>query len=301
MSKTFEEKDNLGEFKRLVESKEEIESEIYQNLIESLIFENKAEECYEVSIEENNVQVVELLIKNKIDVNTNIGKHRWTPLNIAAMELHNDIIKLLIYNKADINKSDNEFGYAPLLNAVYNTCDDDSTETIELILKLKGDINKPENLDGETPLIMSIFYEKTKVIRLLVENKVDVNKANEEGQSPLHAITVKNCEDNIEIIELLIESNSDINITDNEGNTALHNSVDIRNKEILKLLIKNGADINKKNNRGEIADIESILTKDEINNLLYNNYKDQLNDTVKKKGNEEKNEDKGKNNNNNIN
>jgi len=89
-------------------------------------------------------------------------------------------------------------------------------------------------------------YEKNNIniIKLLLENKADINYTDKNDNTILH----KACkENNVELAKFLIKKGANINCKNEDDNTALHIVCKNNNEELIKLLINKGANINKKN------------------------------------------------------
>ena len=68
---------------------------------------------------------------------------------------------------------------------------------------------------GRTALLFAVVYNKTDVIRLLLQNGADVNKRNRHGDfTPVHLAAWNN---NTEAIAMLMKHGASINITGNRG------------------------------------------------------------------------------------
>ena len=57
-------------------------------------------------------------------------------------------------------------------------------EVVKVLVEKGADINKAMN-DGFTPLLMASLKGHVEVVGVLVENGADINKANNDGYTPL--------------------------------------------------------------------------------------------------------------------
>ncbi|MEM7727629.1 MAG: ankyrin repeat domain-containing protein, partial [Cyanobacteria bacterium P01_A01_bin.45] len=100
-----------------------------------------------------------------------------------------------------------------------------------------------------------------KIIKILVKNGVDINRKDNQGQTPLFYWT-----NDLDITEFLINSGADVNTKNNYGQTALFKAVaytdltklilqhganvNAHYQKVAQLLIKHGANVNTKDNHG---------------------------------------------------
>ena len=154
----------------------------------------------------------------------------------VSIDLYNAIIgrdsncvKNLLDNGADINKVYDD-GCTPLLIATYNG----DIQCIRLLLGYGADVNKSNNHDGETPLLVTIKYNNSNYfeillyvgtynrkkrpedyierIKLFLEYGADVNKANKDGETPLHYVlkySGKNDCDTLLLLDAIYEDIAD--------------------------------------------------------------------------------------------
>ena len=87
-----------------------------------------------------------------------------------------------------------------------------------------------------------LIIESKKLVDKLLSEGVDVNKADNHGQTPIFCIT----DQNLDIAEKLIAKGSNVNQSDENGQTPLINVVSNKNAKAVKLLIKSGANVNAK-------------------------------------------------------
>ena len=100
--------------------------------------------------------------------------------------------------------------------------------------------------DGED-LISAAADGKTDVVKALIAQGADLNKANSGGWTPINSAVGKG---HAEVVKLLIAAGADVNKASNDGWTPLNNAADEGHAEVVKLLIVAGADLNKANSGG---------------------------------------------------
>lgn len=254
---------------------------------------NKDKSLLYFACSQNNLYAVNLLLKNKADVNYKRTINHSTPLYLSVQNNYYKIIKELIINKADMN-CELKDGVTPMLIAIQNN----NEKIIELLIKNKSDINKLTKI-GVSPLclatqydysnIIELFIKKNikidnkeknvrdilnigmiedsyKSINLLINYKIDINIVNDQGKNNL-MVGLDNS--STKCCELLIKNKIDLDLADEFKLTALHYSVKYNNDKISKLLIENKVDINVKDiNNITPLYIATINNNYEIVNLL---------------------------------
>ncbi|XP_071521453.1 protein phosphatase 1 regulatory subunit 12B isoform X18 [Panulirus ornatus] len=116
--------------------------------------------------------------------------------------------------------------------------------------------------DGCIFLAACAAGDKQEVIRLL-EKGADIDTANVDGLTALHAACI---DDNLDMVEFLVDQGTDVNRGDMEGWTPLHATASCGFNSIAKFLIDRGADLSLVNNDGDLA--IDIADSDEMESLL---------------------------------
>lgn len=221
----------------------------------------------------NNLEIVNLLIKNNANVNIKDSNGK-TPLMLAAEYNFNEIVDLLLKNKADVNAKANN-GFTPLIFSVmyYFPADEKKQiETVDLLLKYKADVNIILDITGWTPLIYAVYHRHTECVKLMLKEEADVNAKAFDGCTPLMFAVEKK---DIEISELLLKNKADINAKNNKGYTPLMIASFYGYTEIVDFLVKNNADVNIQNNEGKTALMFAAKNRfSKIVELLLNNNAD---------------------------
>ena len=234
----------------------------------------------------SNLEIAELLIDNGADVNAQ-NNHGRTPLHQTICNYnfengHLEMAKLLIERGVNISIKDYSGTIALDLAKQEGNCKiveliENSKQTINsklLIAAKKGAIdeiigllNRGVNINvqyqsGETALHEAIQYNHTEVVKLLVNNGIDINaKEDRRGKTALYTACEEayfkrhpeylDCKQaRFEIVQLLIDKGADINTSDNEIVTPLHRMICVGYFEMVQLLIKNGANVNTNNKSG---------------------------------------------------
>nr|XP_027230765.1 protein phosphatase 1 regulatory subunit 12A-like isoform X8 [Penaeus vannamei] len=133
------------------------------------------------------------------------------------------------------------------LTALHAACIDDNLDMVEFLVDQGADVNRGD---------------KQEVLRLL-EKGADIDTANVDGLTALHAACI---DDNLDMVEFLVDQGADVNRGDMEGWTALHATASCGFNSIAKFLIDRGADLSLVNNDGDLA--IDIADSDEMESLL---------------------------------
>lgn len=172
-------------------------------------------------------------------------------INMASM-LHNfEILKELLQFDVNINtKNDKEYMLTPLMFAVGNDIEgiymqtdlikNRRDATVKLLLDNKADINLCME-DGLNALILACRYKYDNTIQLLLTEGADKKSCMKNGIRPLH-VASENGHDNI--VQLLLNNEADINSCMEDGSTPLSLACLKRHQNTVELLLRNKADIN---------------------------------------------------------
>ncbi len=129
-----------------------------------------------------------------------------------------------------------------LFNAIINR----NVNATRKLLNNGVNVNQ-ENKEGNTPLYRASEMGHTEAVKLLLSKGADVNKAKKDGDTPL---TIASYEGHTEIVKLLLAKGADINKVDKDGETALYVASEGNRFDIVEMLRKAGANVNKADNRG---------------------------------------------------
>ena len=117
--------------------------------------------------------------------------------------------------------------------------------------------------DGRSLLIHAAFYNYPWLISELLQRGADIQLADDEGYTPLHAAVDSKYR---ECITILLENGADVNAKDCWGNVPL-NRTEPADIDVIELLLKNGADCTVKNNYGS-APIDVFAAYPEVMKLF---------------------------------
>ncbi|KAF8096437.1 hypothetical protein N665_0308s0011 [Sinapis alba] len=104
--------------------------------------------------------------------------------------------------------------------------------------------------EGQTALHKAVIGKKEAVISHLLRKGANPHVQDRDGASALHYAVQVGA---LQTVKLLIKYNVDVNVTDYEGWTPLHIAVQSRNRDITKILLTNGADKTRRTKDGKVA------------------------------------------------
>lgn len=220
-----------------------------------------------LSCKTNNLNIVKILINNKANIEVT-GQNRINPLLMALNNHNYEIAEYLLQCGANPNVYDDQHNSA-LIKSIGNF-----NFFKNLITKYNADINLP--ISYGTILHYACKFLDKKIIIFLLSNGANVKALNDDDDSALHIlINERNTSDineNLDIIDILIENDIDINWQNNDGNTPLHCATEIENINYVNILLDNGARTDIKNAEGELPkDIALKYGELEIFSLLREN------------------------------
>lgn len=191
-------------------------------------------------------EIAEYLIKKGASVDAKNSQGSWSPLTIVSDTYKPnkvEMIKLLIKHGANVNLKNSD-GKTPLLNLLgygYTNEPGKKEKEMELVdyrsfrvLIENGADIFTEDSEKRNALSLASMGDNTLIARYVInERKLDINKQDSYGQTPL----VLACEYNsTETAQLLIKSGADKNIKDSSGKTAYDYALENGNKDIVELL-----------------------------------------------------------------
>ncbi|BCS83283.1 repeat protein [Cotonvirus japonicus] len=258
---------------------------------------NKFTEFTKLCLDTDNLDKIEMLLKQGTDVNQSQCPRSMTPLMVASgggtgfilykkdkttvFDSNIDIVKLLIKYGAHLNAKTKKKGFTALHFAVMDIASNNQIEIIKLLINSGCNVDIQDS-KGRTALIWTIivrFNDRHDVVKLLINAGSNLNLGDYTGNTALMYACHEHFA-NPKIVELLLNSWIDVNQRNNKGLTSLmlavtcpETSVSI---EIVNLLLEYFADTTITNSDGktalEIANdhgneiIAKIITNHIINN-----------------------------------
>ena len=234
-----------------------------------------------IACRRGNIKIVKLLLDHGVDVNCT-DKNGYTPL-LASCECKNkDIVKLLLARGADINIK----GPWRFQGSFATACLNNDVEMIKLLINHNVDMNQKglngltgfmvacyksrlkviyflidkidlEDIDNtsNTALILSCQWRATKSIKILLQNKANVNHKNKYGHNCFLIACMHNYKD---IVLILINYKADLyqrcikeySWGEYDGYTGFMIACFNKHYNIVKLLMINGVNIKHRDNCG---------------------------------------------------
>ena len=162
-----------------------------------------------------------------------------TLLHLAA-DRNLQIVKLLVANGAVLDARELGWKRTPLLMTI-------NPLVVNYLLESGADVHAVDPETGLTALHMASFGGENELIRLLLEEGLDINAQYKHAGSPLHCAALRNQQDSV---ELLIKSGANVASRASSGRTPLHEASYFADRGIAEFLILSGADVHATDNEG---------------------------------------------------
>jgi uncharacterized protein len=215
------------------------------------------------SIEREDINAIEKLIKSGFDVNIQI-EESVIPIIVAINTGNLDIVRILVEAGADVDIAD-ACGSSPLVCAAYGkfanifnylvpltslqtkgiglltSVIDGDVEIVRMFIDTGIDVDfyREKGVwceNGRTALIIAIREEYTEIVRALLEAGANPNTFDEDSETTPLILAVRF--KYFEIVNSLLLNNADIDLRDGNNKTALDLAKEIGNVEMIQLLRK---------------------------------------------------------------
>lgn len=154
------------------------------------------------------LEIIQLLLDAGANPN-HINYYHTTPLGTASQNI--TFLNLLYSKGADVRAV--ETGWSPFISAARSK----KIEVVEWFLSKGADINQ-RNADAKNALMILIENDDNDIAQYLMDEGIDIEAQDFEGETPLIKATKKG---NITMINALIQAGANPNIADNTGMSAL--------------------------------------------------------------------------------
>jgi ankyrin repeat protein len=199
-----------------------------------------------------------LLLEYGAGVNTPMKyTDNGTPLHLSIRRAWFKLAEILLENGADATAAEIYSGKTPL-HALSESQTNDEGSILNhalLLLELGADVNRRDN-DNETPLHLATRRAWFKFARILLENGADATAENNSGKTPLHMLSESQTNDEGSILNhalLILELGADVNRRDKDNETPLHLAIRRALFKFARILLEHGAGATAENNNGETA------------------------------------------------
>ena len=216
------------------------------------------------SVALNNPVVTQAMLgKEETDINAK-GQDGNTPLIAASVLGHTDIVKMLLEKNAAIDEK-NQIGDTALFSAA-------NPEIIEALLEKGADINE-KNQGGLNAFFCSLGMNQPENVKVFLKHGSKINGKNQYNQTPLMFAAQAGQGKNSAVIRLLLENRADVNATDGGSATALMYAAENGCRDIVQLLRNAGAvgDLYSSAALGETDAVARFLTKHDVNEKFFYN------------------------------
>lgn len=200
----------------------------------------------------NSRSVFDYLIQFGANPNS-ISKEGHSLVSLCMLKFNVDQTRELIKRGADLNYKNKGSLPPPLIMAVTGKRNwpksNIYTELIRLMIENKADVNMQDS-QGITALMTAVWGKDFELVKYLLECGANPNIKNSNSETPLYAATSMG---DIQIAGLLLDSGADPNIFQLGKETPLMEAARSGKKEIVIKLLAKGAKTNMKNKWNETA------------------------------------------------
>jgi ankyrin repeat protein len=194
-----------------------------------------------------NTEVEISYLNNRNDIYISINA---SLLHCAIRNRQPEIVAYLVKNGADLY-SLNSDGESPLMSAVRSAND----SAFKYLIQAGVNPNIMKDTDGELSAWYVLAWHSVKdreairsIAEQLIAAKVDINKQDNSGDTPLHSAILAG---NQPAIDFLLNYKARTDIENKHGDTALFAAIRSQNDRTVELLISRGAEINTPNKDGK--------------------------------------------------
>lgn len=208
------------------------------------------------------VDVVEILLSRGAGIDEK-DKNEYSPLYAACRIAIPRIVNMLLARGAKIDNG-TTYGETALHIITHNInpeqikiigksglepgailFDNRRSEVVKILLNNGIDINVKAK-GGFTPLHTAAKYNDDGFSKILLNYGADVDAESADGSTPLHYAALN---DNPRTLELLLDRGAKVNAKNKIGCTPLHIAAQRGNAKIVKILLSKGAEVNAQNNK----------------------------------------------------
>ena len=205
------------------------------------------------------VDVVDLLLRNKCNINQCHTSRNKSLLIVACDENQEAVAKMLLsYEACDVNITD-----CDNRNALHYACEKGQADVVELLLRRHCNVNLNDRL-MQTPLYIACESGYVDIVKMLInQDNCMIDVLDVDGNGILHATCGISCYEGKflinyarnsrlnatkneygEIIRLLLGKSCDVNVLNSKGQSVLHAACAFGETEIVDILLRNNSNVN---------------------------------------------------------
>ena len=178
----------------------------------------------------NNPDVVRLLVKAGVSVNSLAQPGKQTPIYYAVLNKKIEMVEHLANLGADVNVKDAS-NATPLHHAICGQ----NNEIIRMLIQKGAFIQAKTIGDDLAPLHIAIINGTEDSVKLLIDSGASVSDSSAYGETALHFAAELNC---LQKADILLQNGADVNSGDCNGTTPLHLASGKGHDAVVKLLCK---------------------------------------------------------------
>jgi ankyrin repeat protein len=207
-------------------------------------------------------EFVEMLIKRGANVNQ-VCETYGTALIMTCVRRREFIVKTLLAHGADVNQAEanstnitnSSIRRTPLLHVIEmaSPFSDQPSEgqarflsIIKTLIAAGADLNKPDD-EGQTPLHYAAVSRSSELTEMLIEAGAHLKSVDESGQTPLIKAAEIKAKGRAEV---LLKAGAKTDVQDIDGKTALHHAAEHGWLELCTMLVEAGANLGIMDNQG---------------------------------------------------
>lgn len=131
---------------------------------------------------------------------------------------------------------------------------------VEELLQKGADANI-SYLGGKTALMVAAYYGNSDIVRILLDNRAEIEKKDQEGKTALLIAVQRGFAD---IVQILVDRGANISGKDQQHRSALWIAVEEENFDVVRILLNNGADVNATNLLDKETALHAAVRKNNI-------------------------------------
>ncbi len=239
------------------------------DLINGRVGENERAPLHEAAAK-GNVQVARFLLSNGAKVNLK-AKYDYTPLHLAAESGHKAMVEFLLEKGGQVDPKLNKPEYKTTSQGGrLNLGTDQATplflatekgfgSVVEVLLS-KGASLAERDKAGYTPLHRAVANEDLELVKLLIDNKADVNTKAASGPGRMTTLEIAAKNGNVPLMKVLIAAGADVD-QGKDGWNALYEAVINGKSAAVDLLLANNANPNTKSSGGQTPLLRALTAE----------------------------------------